>query len=92
MAEFAVKTGYGYFKDAGGNIVSKAELPVGDHPIQTGFTYTEVPDKTALDAVVVYRPPLTQQQIDEQKIQTEIRITAIEALKSKDELPADYVD
>jgi len=53
MATMTVTTGFGYLKDSGGIVTAKCELPAGDHEIKEGYTYVEVADKTALDAVFV---------------------------------------
>ena len=87
-----VVTGYGYFKDSAGNIVSKAELPVGKHPIKDGYTYTEVKDKKAIDKVDVYVEPETDSEKNSKKISKEIRQMAIDSLKAKGDLPANYTE
>lgn len=57
-----VNTGFGYFT-LNEHIISKAELPVGNHPDPSnGATYTEVADQTALNAIIVYVAPLTPAQ------------------------------
>ena len=58
-----VTTGFGYFT-LNGNIIGKAELPIGTHPDpNNGATYTEVADQVALDAITVYQKPLTPAQV-----------------------------
>ena len=93
MNKFIVTTGFGYFKDAAGRTVSKAELPPGEHPISDGFTYGEVADKTALDAIEIYVDPAVVEKADNEiKIQKRIRRIAIDQLKAENKLPADYTE
>lgn len=93
MQTIAVITGFGFIRDAQGHIISKAELPPGDHPLKDGFTYTEVADAAALGQINIYQDPAEIAQAEnEKKIQTKIRSTAIEALKATGDLPADYTD
>jgi len=60
-----VITGFGYFTDVDGNIVGKATLPIGSHPLQDEFRYVEVADRTALDAVKEYVKPISVEQKEE---------------------------
>jgi len=93
MKTIEVNTGFGYFTDGAGHIVSKAQLPAGDHPGKDGFIYTEVTDQAALDAVEVYQDPAEIQAAEyEKKIAGQIRSTAINALKATGRLPADFED
>ena len=89
---FTVKTGFGYFEDDNGNIISKAELPKGEHPLKDGFTYVEVKDRSKLDEVTIPEPTPTQEELDEVKIQNKIRELAISDLKSSGDLPANFTD
>jgi len=81
---FTVVSGYGYFTDDKGNIVSLATLPVGEHPIKDGYTYTEVANKTELDAVILFKPiqsaDLNTINEREDLIRAKIRELAIEDL------------
>jgi len=52
-----VATGYGYMKDASGNVIAKAELPIGKHNLSNEYTYVEVGNKQILDSVQVYVAP-----------------------------------
>ena len=70
-----VKTGFGYFKDKKGNIVGKAELPEGEHPLQDDFTYHEVDSKEELDAIQEYVPEKT---IEEQKNEIKAKLHSID--------------
>lgn len=94
MGTCIVKTGFGYFKNSAGQIIAKAKLPAGEHPLTDGFSYYEVDTLEDLDAIVIYKkPPTTEelfQQLCELKIKTRIRKMAIESLKADGELPADY--
>ena len=81
-----VKTGYGYFKDKDNNIMAKYDLPFGEHPLKDDYTYVEVNSKYELDSIEVFEPPKSQEQLEEEKIQIEIRNAAIERLKAKGEL------
>lgn len=93
MKTITAKTGFGYFRDASNHIIAKAELPPGPHPMKDGFTYTEVPDSTALEQISIYQDPAEiERQQNEQKIQAKIRSTAIQVLIAAGELPADYED
>ena len=86
-----VKTGFGFFKDAAGNITDKAQLPPGKHPVRDGFTYTEVADQAAFDALEIYVSPAEiEAQANEAKIQNKIRQMAIEALIASGDLSADF--
>jgi len=86
-----VNTGFGFFKDAGGHIVSKAQLPAGSHPVKDGFTYIEVADQAALDAVVLWQDPAELERLtNEKKIAEKIRADAIAELISLGDLPGDY--
>jgi len=76
--DFEVKTGYGYFKDKDGNIITKAELPKGKHLLKEGYTYYEVSSKEELDQIEVYQPPETE---EEKQIRL-LRQSAIAKLKS----------
>jgi hypothetical protein len=91
--EFEVKTGYGYFKDSQGNIVSKAELPKGKHLIKDGYIYVEVKDKEAINTVKTFEPIKTKEEeekIEKEKlIQDKVREFAIEELKKDGKLDAD---
>ena len=57
-----VITGYGYIKDAEGRVISKYDLPPGEHPLKGGYTYHEVVNQQALDKIEVYTPPLTEEE------------------------------
>ena len=40
--EFAdVNTGFGYYKNSQGYITDKCTLPIGKHPLTSGYTYFE---------------------------------------------------
>ena len=86
MAKFTVNTGFGYFKDTAGEIIAKAELPSGKHPLSPGYSYVEVDSKEELDLIEVYTPPPSAEVVREQKIQAEIRKLAEKSLKDKGEL------
>ena len=91
MQTIQVKTGFGYYKDAQGRIFAKAELPIGEHPLADGYTYTEVADGAALAAVRIYQDPAEiERRQNEQKITAKIRKMAIEELTKANELPPDY--
>jgi hypothetical protein len=55
---YNVVTGFGYLTDSNGHITSKAEYPIGHVVINTGYSYTEVANQAALDAITVYVPPV----------------------------------
>ena len=87
-----VKTGFGYYKNAAGKIVSKAELPIGEHNL-VGLTYVEVADQVELDAIEIYVDPADVAKADsEKKISQRIRKIAIDQLVAEGKLPADYTE
>jgi hypothetical protein len=91
MNSCTVTTGFGYFLDAQGHIVSKAELPKGEHPLREGFTYIEVVDKASLDAIEIYVDPAEiEASKNERKIQNKTRAMAIAELKASGDLPDDF--
>jgi len=82
-----VVTGFGYIKDDKGNIVTKAQLPAGEHPLKVGFEYVEVADLAALAAVVLYRDSAeAKTKNDEKLIQQKMRQLAVDALKAEGKL------
>jgi hypothetical protein len=88
-----VKTGFGYFEDVDGHIVSKARLPVGIHNVTDGFTYHEVADQAALDAVEIWQDQAAlDAAADEAAIQAKMRSMAITALQAEGKLSANFVD
>ncbi|MBW8003350.1 MAG: hypothetical protein FVQ80_15275, partial [Planctomycetes bacterium] len=90
MSKILVQTGFGYYKNQAGDIVSKAELPAGNHDLANGFVYIEVQNKSELDAIEIWQDPaILQQHENEQKIRTKMRQLAIDALKAAGDLPAD---
>ena len=80
------KTGIGYIKDPAGYIVTKYDLPPGEHPLKDGYTFVEVKDRKELDSIEVYIPPLSPEEVREKKIQDEMRNMAIERLTARGEL------
>ncbi len=91
MKTITVKTGLGYFRDAQGHIITKAQLPPGDHQLRDGFTYIEVSNQEWLDAIKVWIDPADSQRMEnETKIAARIRAVAIADLKESGDLPADY--
>ena len=75
MQTIQVKTGYGYLEDATGNIISKCELPAGNHPLRDGYTYKEVKTKAALDKI---KPWIHPDIVRERKIAEEISRVKLE--------------
>ena len=91
MKKIGVKTGFGYFTDKNGHIISKAILPIGEHNCKIDFDYTEVATKEALDQIELYQDPAEiEWTANEQKIIARIRKTAIDALIAEGKLPAGY--
>ena len=82
-----VTTGFGYFKDDKGNIICKYNLPIGEHPLRTEFTFTELPNEASLNSVIVYQPPETIEQERKRKLSEEIKEIAKKSLKDKGEWP-----
>lgn len=48
-----VKTGYGYISNQYGIVVSKAVLPIGEHEINDGYSYTDVQSEDELSSITV---------------------------------------
>lgn len=91
MRTIKVTTGFGYFVDPAGHIISPALLPVGDHPMLDDYIYVEVADKESLDAVELYQDPVALERAkNERKVFAKIRRTAIDALVAAGQLPGDY--
>lgn len=91
MKTITVKTGFGYFRDGSGHIVSKAQLPAGDHPMQEDFTYTELANQVSLDALEIWQDPAEIIKQDyEKKIAGKVRADAVSALIGTGELPPGY--
>lgn len=86
MANFTVKTGFGYLVDSKGDIVSKCELLPGKHPLKEGYEYVEVDSREAMNAVEIAVLPLSEEEIREQKIQDEMRRLAEDSLIARGEL------
>jgi hypothetical protein len=62
-----VKTGYGYIQDSNGHIVSRCELPKGEHPLKDGYSYIEVQSRSELENVTLWIPPPTVEELERQK-------------------------
>ena len=93
MQTIDVKTGFGYYTDAQGHITDKAELPAGRHNLIDGYTYVEVDDKAALDAVVIYvDPAVTEKAENDRKIAAKSRALAIAECIKDGDLPPDYTE
>ncbi len=91
MQNMEVKTGFGYIRDAAGNVTHKAILPKGSHALKDGYSYIEVEDAAALDLIDVWKDPeVIQTQANEKKIAYKIRAGAISALIGTGDLPAGY--
>lgn len=86
LKTFTTKTGYGYFQDNQKRIISRFACNPGKHPIKKGFMAVDVSGKKAMEQIQVYIPPLSGAQLREQKIQAEIRASAIKALELRGEL------
>ncbi len=80
MGTCVVKTGFGYIADSAGHIICKAELPIGEHPLEDGYEYHEVEDKAAIEKVEIFLDPIDfVKQTNEAMIQEKMRQTAIAA-------------
>lgn len=68
-----VKTQFGYLTDSDGHIVGKCNYNVGEAQIRDDYTYTEVANQNALDAISIFQPPLTpdekQKALNDQALQ-----------------------
>lgn len=82
-----ILTGYGYIKKDN-KIISKYELPIGNHNFSNDYEVIEVESKEALDLIEVPAQPLTDEQQKEILIQQEQRKIAIANLKTKGILDA----
>ena len=76
----------GYVKDKEGRIISKYELPAGEHPDTQGYTMHEVASKAELDKIEVYQGPyeLSPEEEYEIKLQQKIREIAERELRLRD--------
>lgn len=90
--DITVTTGYGYLQDDQGHIVSKAELPVGNHNIKDGLAYLEVADKDNLDAINLYVPEATAQEKKKALRQEALDKVADSYIDSNPELAAKQAD
>ena len=86
MKKITVQTGFGYFKDKQGRIISKAELIPGKHPIKDGYSYVELNSQQEMDSIEIYAPPESLEIARERKIQSEMRLMAEERLNAKGEI------
>lgn len=83
MKKITVNTGFGYFVNDQGEIVSKADLPKGQHDCQDDLEYIEVADRAVLDAVNVWQDPeLAKEQADQAAIAAAIEELAIDRAKN----------
>ena len=85
-----VKTGFGYFTDKDGHIISKAELPIGEHPYKDKFNYTEVATEQDLNNITIFKPEPTEQKVNENRIKNMVQKLAITECKNQGLIPADY--
>lgn len=93
MQTVEVKTGFGYYQDTQGHVVSKAELPEGSHRLAEGLIYIELQNRDELDAIEVYIDPAEIEKQDREKlIRDKTRELAIAELKKEGKLPPDYED
>ena len=90
MQMIKVTTGFGYFVDIAGHKIAKAELPPGEHPLRDDYSYVEVANKAALDAITLYIEPPTPEQQIERLIGQKTREITIEALKAEGKLPPEF--
>lgn len=73
MTTFTTETGFGYYTDADGRVVSKFDLPEGEHPLpEQAETAVEVENRDELKSVQIspyYRTDCdTLEELKEQKI------------------------
>ena len=89
-----LNTGFGYLKDLGGHIISKFDLPIGEHVFSDNVVIFELPNRKSLDGINVYVEPKTDNDLIEDKIKKEeykiVRDQAINILKQRGEIPQDY--
>jgi len=82
-----IKTkGKGYLRDATGKIISKVDLPEGEHEFEDGLTFVEVADRAELDSIPHVEVELSPEFVLEDKIQKELRRIAIENLTARGEI------
>jgi len=89
MKKMIVNTNFGYIKDSEDKIVCKCKLPKGEHPLKDGYIYTEVNTIEELDNIEVYAAPKSNEVLLEEKIRAEIRLLAIESLRTKGKITED---
>lgn len=78
-------TGLGYFKDSQGHITGKYDLPKGEHPLRPGYTFHDLPDREALNKIIVYTPPKTLEKKRAEQIYAETLEIAKQSLIAKGE-------
>lgn len=59
MATHKFTTGYAYYTENGHNI-GKIEVSIGDHPVSDKYVIVDVPNKAALDAIVLWQEPFDE--------------------------------
>lgn len=90
MQDIEVKTGFGYLKNAQGNVTDKCVLSPGLHKLSPEYTFVEVADEAELATVQVYQapaPPDTPEKAKRKKIDAELEAMAIERLQAKGQWP-----
>lgn len=84
MKKMTVTTGFGYYTDANGTMTDKYELAPGVYSLRDDLSYTEVSNKTILDAITFPEEVLSDEQKAEivifQKSREILRQQAIDAL------------
>jgi hypothetical protein len=64
-----VKTGYGFFTNKNGDVISKYNLPIGEHPLNDDVIYVEVESLEELDKIEIY---VSEDEQLEKKIEAEV--------------------
>ena len=84
MQTFITTTGFGYIIDIDTHINCKCELSASHpHPIKDGFTFVEVADKAALDAIELYVPEKTNREYIAALIADDVKTEAEKNIKNK---------
>lgn len=90
MSKVKLLTGLGYVADKDGHITGKFDLPIGEHTF-FDVQVIEVANRTELDAVEVWVDPvIIEEQLIQDEIDREKRVSAIKSLKGKGKLRLDY--
>jgi hypothetical protein len=81
---FKTVTGFGVIRNDKGKVVSRFEFePESEHETSPGFSFEDVPDRAALDAVEIEKTPPTEEELAEREIQEKLRVLAVREIKKE---------